>query len=137
MEFNSQIAEFLVRIFLGILFFFQGYDKLFGIKMAAVIRAFQDDANRNHIPRPILVIISYYTSLVELVGGLLLLLGLYTNYSLYLLGSDLLLVCCAFTYMQPMWNMKYVFPRFVLLIFLLMLPESSHHFSLDHFFMNK
>lgn len=136
-EYNIQITEFLVRVFLGVLFFFQGYDKLFGIKMKGVISAFEDDANRYHIPRPILVIISYTTSILELMGGLFLMAGFFTTYSLYVLGFDLLLVSCAFTYMQPMWNMRYVFPRFVMLVFLLMLPEYSHHFSVDHFFMNK
>lgn len=137
MEFNVQIAEFFVRVFLGFLFFFQGYDKLFVIKMQGVISAFQDDANRHHIPLTILTLISYFTSIAELVGGAFLVFGLFTNYAMYLLGADLLLVCCAFTYMQPMWNMKYVFPRLVMLIFLLLLPEASHHFSLDHFMLNK
>lgn len=128
-----QIAEFLIRIFAGILFLFQGYDKLFKIKMKEVISTFAIDTDRQKIPRPFVTLIAYYTSIVEFGGGILLICGLFTNYTLYALGLDLVLVCFAFSYMQALWDMKHVFPRFLLIILLLLLPEHYNFISLDHF----
>jgi putative oxidoreductase len=130
---NIYIAELLVRVFAGVLFMYQGYDKLFRIKMPGVIDAFTADADRYHIPRPILTLVAYYTSLVEFVGGILLIAGFFTSYALYALGFDLLLVCLAFSYMTPMWDMKHVFPRLALVVTLLLLPEHYQYFSLDRF----
>jgi putative oxidoreductase len=132
-EYKLQIAEMLVRVFAGILFLFQGYDKLFRIKMPGVIATFSGDAQRYHIPMPIVTLISYYTSIAEFAGGLMLILGFFTQYALMALGLDLLLVCFAFTYMEPMWNMKYVFPRFLLVVFLLVIPAEHSKFTLDHY----
>jgi putative oxidoreductase len=130
-DYKFQIAELLIRLFAGILFLFQGYDKLFKVKMKGVISSFTIDSDRQNIPRGFVAIIAYYTSIAEFAGGLLLMLGLFTNFTLYALGFDLLLVCFAFTYMQPMWDMKHVFPRFLLIVLLLLLPESYNQFSLD------
>lgn len=127
------IAELLLRVFAGVLFLYQGYDKLFRIKMPGVIAAFTADAESNHVPKPVLGLVSYYTSIVEFLGGLFLVLGLFTPYVLYALGLDLVLVCLAFSYMNPMWDMKHVFPRLILVVTLLVFPEESHHYSLDHF----
>ncbi|MGZ3932212.1 MAG: hypothetical protein ACXVP0_12855, partial [Bacteroidia bacterium] len=61
-----------------------------------------------------------------------LLLGFLTNYMLYALGLDLLLVGIAFSYMEPMWDMRHVFPRFILVIVLLLLPDEYRQFTIDH-----
>ena len=130
-DYKWQVAELLVRIFAGILFFFQGYDKLFKIRMPGVIDAFAADAERNRIPHALLSVVAYVTSIAEFVGGLLLVLGLCTTFALYALGIDLLVVCLAFTYMKPIWDMKFVFPRFALVIFLLLMPDNYRYFGID------
>lgn len=131
-EYKLYIAETMVRVFAGILFFFQGYDKLFKIKMPGVIDTFMRDASRRNIGRPFVSLVAYYTSIVEFVGGILLVLGLLNNYALYALGIDLLLVCFAFSFMEPMWDLKHVFPRFLLIILLLLLPLEQNILSLDY-----
>jgi uncharacterized membrane protein YphA (DoxX/SURF4 family) len=131
-EYKFQIAELLVRVTVGILFFFQGYDKLFRIKMSGVINAFVTDAEHRKVPKPVLYVISYYTSIVELIGGLFLIVGLFTTFSLYALALDLVLVCLAFSYIKPMWNMKHVFPRLLLVVLLLLLPTEFNQLSLDY-----
>lgn len=131
-NYNLQIAEFLVRSITGILFLFQGYDKLFRIKMSGVIDTFAADANRYSIPGPVLTLVAYYTSIVEFFGGLFLVFGFFTSYSLYALGLDIVLVSFAFSYMNPMWDMKYVFPRLILIVTLLVLPQHYQLFSLDY-----
>lgn len=134
---NAYVAELLVRVFAGILFFYQGYDKLFRIKIPGVISAFAADADRYHVPRPLLSLVAYYTSIIEFVGGAMLVLGLFTSYALYALGLDLVLVCLAFSYMTPMWDLKHVFPRLVLLLILLLFPPEYQYYSLDYLIQNQ
>lgn len=131
-EYKLYIAESMMRIFAGILFFFQGYDKLFKIKMTGVIDTFMGDASRHHISRPMVSLMAYYTSIVEFVGGIFLVFGIFTNYTLCALGVDLILVCFAFSFLEPMWDMKHVFPRFLLVILLLILPLENDKLSLDY-----
>ena len=126
-----QIAELFVRLMAGILFLFQGYDKLFKVKMVGVIDVFTVEAEKNRIPHSLLVTMAYFTSIIEFFGGIMLLLGFCTTFILYAMGLDLLLVSLAFTYVKPMWDMKFVFPRFVLIVTLLLMPEHYRFFSLD------
>ncbi|MBA3681242.1 MAG: DoxX family protein [Bacteroidetes bacterium] len=132
MEYKFQITELLIRTFAGILFLFQGYDKLFKIKMPGVINAFAADTDKNHVPLSLLKLMAYYTSIVEFIGGVFLLCGFFTTFTLYALGLDLLLVCLAFSYMEALWDMKHVFPIFLLVMVLLLLPENYRIFCLDY-----
>lgn len=131
-DYKLQVAELLVRALAGILFLFQGYDKLFRIKMPGVIETFTADVERSHIPHALLSLVAYFTSIVEFAAGIMLLLGFCTTFALYALGLDLLLVSLAFTFMKPMWDMKHVFPRFALIIVLLLMPDGYEVFSLDY-----
>jgi uncharacterized membrane protein YphA (DoxX/SURF4 family) len=133
-EHKLYITELVVRVFTGILFFFQGYDKVFKVHISHVVEAFDDDARRTHIPHSLLVATSYYTSFVELAGGIFLIVGLYRDYVLILLSIDLLIVSIAFSLMQAMWDTKYVFPRFALVATLLMMPDYWSLYSADNLF---
>jgi uncharacterized membrane protein YphA (DoxX/SURF4 family) len=128
---NLAIAELTIRVITGILFFFQGYDKLFKIKMDEVVNTFMQDAERRHIPRSMVVFISYLTSTIELIGGFLLIIGLFTNYAAAALCLDLMMISLAFSLMQPIWDLRHVFPRLILLFLLLALPQNCNFFSLD------
>jgi len=130
-EYKLQIAEALIRIFAGILFLFQGYDKLFRVKMNGVIATFLEEAEHHHIHKPWVTVIAWYTSIVEFFGGLLLIFGLFTNYSLVFLGIDLVLVAFAFSVMDPVWDLRHVFPRLMLIVTLLLLPNEWNKLSID------
>lgn len=132
-ETNQQVAELLLRLFAGVLFLFQGYDKLFKVKMNNVIETFLPDAKQNNIPKPLVVVVAYFTSLAELIGGILLILGLMTNYALYMLSIDLLLVAFSFSFVQAMWDLKFVFPRLAIVTTLLLIPENYRKLCLDYF----
>jgi len=134
LEYKLQITEVLIRVFTGILFLFQGYDKLFTVKISGVVNTFFEEAEHHHIHKPWVTVIAYYTSIVEFLGGLLLILGLFTNYSLILLGIDMVLVAFAFSVMKPVWDLRHVFPRLMLLVTLLLLPEEWKKISLDFLF---
>ena len=131
---NQQIAAFIARVFLGFLFFFQGYDALFNVKIKNIVSAYVDEFAYKGIPKFFTIAGAWFTSYIEFFGGLLLVLGIFQPYTLYLLGLDLLLASIAFGISKPMWDMRFVFPRLILLIFLLAIPNSWNVISFDHLF---
>ena len=134
MNIHHQIAvETILRVILGILFFAQGFDKVFNIGVKNVIATFEYPVRLKHLPEFPLVVAAYYTSYVELIGGALLLIGFMKYYALYLLGIDILIVCVALSSLDAMWDMKFVFPRLTLLISLFLLPSEWGVISIDHF----
>jgi len=132
---NETILTFVLRIILGILFFMQGYDKVVKVKMDGVIKSFRYEFGNVKLPDFIIVLSAYFSSYIELIGGLALILGLFTNYALYLLGIDLILVVSAFSLINPVWDMKIVFPRMLLWAILMAIPEAYNKLSLDFLLM--
>ena len=131
-EYKQDIAYFILRVFAGILFFFQGYDKIFKVKIKGVVNTFLPEAEHKHVQRPIVIFTSYLTSYIEFIAGALLILGFFTHIVLYALGIDLILVCIAFSFLRPMWDMQHVFPRLLLVSSLLLLPDSIARLSIDY-----
>lgn len=127
------IAVVLLRIFAATLFIFQGYDKLFRIKIPAVVVAFQAPAQKHNVPKGLLYFIAWYSSIAEFIGGILLLVGFLQPFALIAIGIDLILVAIAFGVVQPVWDMKHVFPRLILVFILLYLIELSTYCSIDRF----
>lgn len=131
-EFKYYIVEAIPRIFCGIIFLFQGYDKLFKIKISGVTDTFALEVMHRHVPRFLLVFMASFTSIVEFMGGLLLILGLFKNIVLSLFGLDMIFVAIAFSYMNPVWDMKHVYPRLILITLLFAMPNDWSYFSLDN-----
>jgi putative oxidoreductase len=131
-EYNEMTATLIARVFLGLLFFFQGFDAVFKVKVSNVIEAYQATFENKGIPRFLTVCGSWFTSYVELIGGLLLILGLFQCYALPLLGINLIIASIAFGIVSPMWDMRFVFPRLALLLFLLVVPSAWDYYSIDH-----
>jgi putative oxidoreductase len=132
MELEGTHAAYLIaRLFLGILFFVQGYDKVFRVKVQTVYTTMLPSFNRLNMNSTLVKIMAYITSYLELVGGLLLILGLFTKAALVLLGVDLLIVAIGLGMLTPMWDMQHAFPRLILLLILLVLPDYWNIFSLD------
>lgn len=133
--FNNEAVLYLVlRLVLGILFLFQGYDKVFRVGMKSVTESFQVQLGKIKVPKGILSLSTYFTSYVELIGGALLILGLFKNFALLFLGIDIVIVTIAFSMIKPMWDMQLFFPRLVLIGVLLYLPEQWDVLSLDYLF---
>jgi putative oxidoreductase len=131
-ESASPFAELLTRIILGILFFAQGFDKVFHIGIAEVTRGFEQPASKYKVPVPVVTLVSALTSFSELIGGFLLLIGFMKYPAMYVLGIDMLLVAASFSLIRPMWDMQYFMPRLSLLIALLLFPEEWGKWSLDY-----
>src|SRR5688572_29422126 len=130
---HESVLNFLIRVVLGILFFFQGYDKVFNLKISGVTNYFREESKHKRIPGFILSGSAYLTSIIELVCGALLIVGLFQSVALYLLALDLIIICGAFSLLKPMWDMQLLFPRLILLSALLYLSPECDLLSLDVF----
>jgi putative oxidoreductase len=124
--------ELFIRLFCGIIFLFQGYDKLFKVKLNQVIDTFDDEAEKKHIPKLFVVFSAFYSSIIEFFGGILLIVGLFKSIVLILLGFDLIMVAFAFSIIEAMWDMKHVFPRLVLISALMLMPAEWEIVSIDY-----
>ena len=118
----ESIAPFFTRVILGILFFMQGYDKIFTITIRREIETIRPSYHKLKFPDAIIYFLTYFTSYIEFICGLFLIVGLLKYVSLYLLGVDLIIVSFGMSLLNPVWNMELVFPRFILLLFLLIYP---------------
>lgn len=125
-------AAFIARLFLGILFFLQGYDKVFRIGVKQVIAAVHGPLSSKGMPKSFSTFGAYFTSYVELICGGLLIIGFVKYYCLYLLGFDLVFAALAFGIVEPIWDMKHIFPRLALLIFLMIIPSQWDVISVDY-----
>lgn len=131
---SFSILEIFVRVFAGILFIFQGYDKLFRVRIKGVVTVFQGEAGIYQIPSWLLTLLAFYTSVVEFFGGILLIVGFFTKFILVAFCADLILVALAFSIVEPMWDTKHVFPRVILIALLLALQANHSAYSLDALF---
>lgn len=124
------MAAFFARTLLGIIFLMQGFGKVFTWGMAGVYEnVFK--SYETMLPVFLLKIVAYYTSYVELVAGALLIIGLFRSYAAYALASVLLIVTFGHGLAQPIWDLSHVFPRAILLIIILVIPENWDKWNLD------
>jgi uncharacterized membrane protein YphA (DoxX/SURF4 family) len=122
---------FFTRALLGIIFVMQGYGKVFKYTVPKVFEMFFKDFEATFLPKWLTWCTAYYTSYIELIGGLLLITGLFRKYALYLLGIDLLIVSFGHGLIEPIWDLSHVMPRAALLITVLLLPQEWDIWSPD------
>lgn len=133
MEFNRTIGVILIRLILALIFFMQGFGKVFSWGVENVYQAdFFHGTFKDILPDIVICVTAYYTSYVELLGGLLLLVGFKTNYALYALSSVLVIVTFGHGLVEPVWDLSHVMYRMVLLVSLLIIPKEWDVISLDH-----
>lgn len=125
-------AALISRLFLGILFFFQGYDSIFRLKVPTVINTISQPMLESGFPKFYIKLGAYFTSYTNFICGGLLIIGFAKYYACYLLGVDMLFTAFAFSVIKPMWDMQYIFPRFALLIFCLVTPSQWDVISVDY-----
>lgn len=131
---NEAVLYLMLRLVLGILFLFQGYDKVFRVGMKGVAESFEAQLGKIKVPKGVLSLSAFFTSYVELIGGVLLILGFFKNFALLFLGIDIVIVTIAFSMIKPMWDMQLFFPRLILIAILLYLPQEWDVLSLDYLF---
>ncbi|CAM1343095.1 DoxX family membrane protein [Tenacibaculum amylolyticum] len=133
---NKQIAVLTIRLLLGFIFFFQGFGKVFKFGLDAVYKNFFAASYSEILPDALLLMTAYYTSIIELIGGFLLIIGFKRDISLYALASVLVIVTIGHGLKDPIWDLSHVLYRTILLVSLLLLPKELDRFSID-FLMKK
>lgn len=137
MNTNKKIALLTIRLLLGFIFFFQGFGKIFDIGVDTVYNNFFAKPYEGILPDFLLQGTAYYTSYVEFLGGLLLIIGLKRDYTLYALASVLIIVTFGHGLVAPIWDLSHVMYRAILLVALLLLPKEWDHYRLDTLFKKK
>ncbi len=127
---NRVIGVFVLRVLLGVIFMMQGFGKVFTWGMDNVYKSFEP-YEETFLPKLLLVFTAYFTSYAELIGGFLLIIGLFRNYALYALGAVLLIVAFGHGLTSPIWDLSHVFPRAVLLISLLLIPQEWDKWQIE------
>ena len=122
---------FFIRLLLGIIFLMQGYGKIFTIGVQRVYEMFFKDFENTFLPKWLILFTAYYTSYVEMIGGFLLIIGLFRKYAMYLLAVDLLIVSFGHGLMEPIWDLSHVIPRAILLAALFLLPQEWDKWNVD------
>ena len=126
---NRSAGTLVARVLLGLIFFMQGYGKLTKFGMDNLYRMFEP--YEAQLPTFLVKFAAYFTTYAELIGGGLLILGLFRNFSPYALGLVLLIVSFGHGLSEPIWDLSHVFPRAVLLIALLWVPKEWDQWHLD------
>ena len=134
---NKQIAVLTIRLILGFIFFFQGFGKVFKFGLNAVSENFFIASYGDLLPDFLLVFTAYYTSLIELIGGFLLIIGFKRDFTLYFLASVLVIVTFGHGLKDPIWDLSNVMYRAILLVSLLLLPKEYDLFSVDSWINKK
>ena len=137
MQRNRQVAVLTIRLLLGFIFFFQGFGKVFKFGLDAVLQNFFIKSYGDLLPDFLLIFTAYYTSLTELIGGFLLLIGFKRDLTLYFLASVLVIVTFGHGLKDPIWDLSHVMFRAILLISLLLLPKEYDLFSVDYWINKK
>ena len=128
---DLSVGLLLLRLTTGMLFFFQGYDKVYKVGLKQVVDTFKDPMQRTLIPGNFLKPLIGLSSYIEMFAGVFLALGVFRDISLYLLAADLAAVAIAFSSLKAMWDMQYFFPRFLFVFLLLMIPAEADSFTLS------
>jgi uncharacterized membrane protein YphA (DoxX/SURF4 family) len=116
---------------LGLIFLMQGYGKVFTWGVEGVYQNAFAGFEKPWIPVFLLKFTAYFTSYAELLGGLLLVLGLFRQWACLALALVLLVVTYGHGLESPIWDLQHVFPRAVLLAALFFVPKDWDRFHLD------
>lgn len=130
---NKVVSVFVIRMILGLIFLMQGGGKIFSWGMESVYKAeFFYGTFKDILPDYVIYSTAVYTSYIELIGGLLLVVGFRTNYALYALASVLIIVTFGHGLAEPIWDLSHVMYRTILLVALLLLPKEWDKISADY-----
>jgi uncharacterized membrane protein YphA (DoxX/SURF4 family) len=130
---NRSWALLFARLVLGFIFFMAGVWKVFTLgTLVHANQLFVEPYAHTFLPLWALWATGAVVPWVELVAGLLLLLGLKTRAALLALGGVLVLVTFGHLLLEPLYEFHtHVIPRIALLLFVQVMPRSEDTFSLD------
>ena len=136
---NRYAALLILRVLLGLIFFMQGYGKVFHFGIANLYNNIFIPYESTFLPKWLIWFTAYFTSYTELIGGLLLIVGIFKRVSLCFLGAVLIIISFGHGLLEPIWDLQHLFFRAAMLIALLLLPERWDKYCLDYiiFFKSK
>ena len=127
-------AIFFAREVLGLIFFMAGVYKVFQLGPLNHARKYFLPFADTFLPVWSLWATGVTIPFVELVAGVLLMVGLRIREALLALGFVLVVVTFGHLLHEPLYPFhEHVIPRLALLLFVLVLPTEDDRFSLDHF----
>jgi len=130
---NAGWTRFFARFMLGLIFFMAGWYKCFTMTPMGHARTyFTEPYADTWIPHLLLLAAGVTVPIVELAAGALLLAGWRVRDALIALGMVLLLVTYGHLLKEPLFSIVgHIFPRFVLLAMVFMLPAGEDRLSVD------
>jgi len=130
---GPNIAAFLARWLLGLLFMMAGYWKVFTLGATTHAQKFFVAGFQEYwIPEWLLYLLGVTIPYVELIAGVLLLVGWQNRLVLTLLGLLLLVTTYGHALQEPLFDIDgHTFTRMALILFLLMLPRDCDRLCLD------
>jgi uncharacterized membrane protein YphA (DoxX/SURF4 family) len=129
------MATLLVRVVLGMMFFMQGYDKIFRIGISITTETAATPVTDKIFGRSLYRTAILVSSWIEMVAGALLVIGFQRDAAMILLSADMLVAGIAFSLIKPMWDMQFYFPRLVMLVFLMIIPPGWDIWNIDWLLM--
>jgi len=133
-DLNFAVALLTIRIIAGVLFLFQGYDKIFNIGYTEIRQTMKAGFGNKHFPDALISVMASFSSWVELLCGILLILGFMKYYAIYLLCLDLMIVVLGHSLTKPMWENNQIYIRLALLLILLVTPVEWDRISIDYLY---
>jgi len=126
------LALLFARVVLGLIFFQAGVYKVFVQSPVGHAEKWFLPFADTFLPVWSLWAVGVAVPFVELAGGLLVLLGLWTTAGLAMLGAVLCTVTFGHLLHEPLYAFhEHVFPRLALTVLVLALPRAWDRFSLD------
>lgn len=126
-------VRFFARFMLGLIFFMAGWHKCFVMTPFGHARFyFTGPYADTWIPHWLLLVTGTIVPVVELIAGAMLLVGFRVRHALIALGLILLLVTYGHLLKEPLFSIiDHIFPRFILLAMVFLLPAEEDRLSLD------
>jgi len=125
-------AILFARGVVGLIFFMAGVWKVFTLGPAGHVRKFFLPFSDTFLPTWSLWVVGAAIPFVELIGGVLILLGLRTRLAAIALGIVLVIVTFGHLLHEPLYAFhEHVIPRLVLVLFALVMPREADRYSLD------
>ena len=127
-------ARFFPRLMLGLIFFMAGWYKCFQITpMDHAANYFTGPYADTWIPHFLLLVTGVTIPVLELVAGLMLIIGFRVREALLVLGGILLLVTYGHLLKEPLYDTtSHIFPRTILLMAVFLCPGKSDVLTLDY-----
>ena len=126
-------ALLFARLVLGLIFFMAGVMKVFQLGPLNHARKYFLPFADTFLPVWSLWAMGVVIPFVELIAGVLVILGLRVRESLVALGFVLAVVTFGHLLKEPLYEFHtHVIPRLALLLFIFLLPRTDDRFSLDH-----